>query len=100
VHRSTYIEQQSKPEREEKKMAESHQQPSSSAAAAPVAVVLPHALQDLTLLRVLEQVQDVTKYLMQFLSPKEQRTLLNTSRRLTDMKKHLLYWKLTKTLSP
>jgi hypothetical protein len=38
---------------------------------------------------------DVTRYLLGFLRPSQQRKLLNTSKRLADMKKHLLYWQLT-----
>ena len=42
---------------------------------------------------------DVTRYLLKYLTPREQRTLLNTSRQLAEMKQHLLFWKLTKDQS-
>jgi hypothetical protein len=39
---------------------------------------------------------DVTRYLLKFLIPRDQRRLLNTTQLLADMKKHVLFWKLTK----
>jgi hypothetical protein len=67
-------------------------------AAAPVAAPpsSPPPAAALTLLEVLAGGIDVTRYLLEFLKPREQRRLLNTSRQLADMKKHLLYWTLTK----
>jgi hypothetical protein len=38
----------------------------------------------------------VTRYLLKYLTPREQRRLLNTSQGLPEMKHHLLFWKLTK----
>jgi hypothetical protein len=62
-----------------------------------VAVAPPPQQQPLrnTPLSVLADVQDMTGYLLTFLGAKDQRSLLNTSRQLADMKKYLLYWKLT-----
>jgi hypothetical protein len=39
---------------------------------------------------------DVAKYLLEFLTPREQRSLLDTTPQLADIKKHLLFWRLTK----
>jgi hypothetical protein len=49
----------------------------------------------LTLPVLLALGMDVTRYLLKYLTPREQRTLLNTSRQLAKMKPHLLFWKLT-----
>ena len=64
--------------------------------AAPVAPPSPPPAAALTLPVLLAWGVDVTRYLLGYLPPREQRTLLNTSRQLAEMKKHLLFWKLTK----
>jgi hypothetical protein len=64
--------------------------------AAPVAPPSPIPAAALTLPVLLAQRMDVTRYLLKYLKPFEQRRLLNTSRQLAEMKKHLLFWKLTK----
>jgi hypothetical protein len=69
------------------------------AAAAVAAPPSPPPEAALTLPVLLAGGMDVTRYLLEYLSPPEQRRLLNTSRRLADMKKHLLCWKLTKDQS-
>jgi hypothetical protein len=66
------------------------------AAAAPVAPPSPIPVVALTLPVLLAERMDVTRYLLKYLTPREQRRLLNSSRQLADMKQHLLYWKLTK----
>ena len=48
----------------------------------------------LTLPFLLADGHDIAKYLMKFLTPKYQRSMLNASRQLADTKRHLLYWKL------
>ena len=68
-------------------------------AAAPAAPPSPIPTAALTLLEVLTGGIDVTRYLLKFLSPREQRRLLNTSRQLAEMKQYFLFWKLTKAQS-
>jgi hypothetical protein len=43
--------------------------------------------------------KDVTRCLLKYLTPREQRILLNTSSLLADVKKNVLYWKLTNVQS-
>jgi hypothetical protein len=68
------------------------EQMAAAPAAAPPSPIPAAAL---TLLVLLAGGIDVTRYLLEFLTPRKQRMLLNTSRELADIKKHLLYWKLT-----
>jgi hypothetical protein len=64
--------------------------------AAPVASLSPIPGPALTLPVLLAGGLDVTRCLLTFLSPTDQRSLLNTTRLLAEIKQHLLFWKLTK----
>ena len=52
-----------------------------------------------SLVGVFREVHDLTKYLLRFLGPRDQRSFLNASRGLADMKRHLLYWKFNEAQS-
>jgi hypothetical protein len=62
---------------------------------APQPASPPAAPPGLSLLALLEGGVDVSRCLLTFLHPREQRRLFNTCTRLADVKKHLLFWPLT-----
>jgi hypothetical protein len=66
------------------------------AAAAPPSPIPAAAL---TLPVLLAWGMDISRYVLTFLSLTDQRFLFNTGRQLADMKKHLLFLKLTKVQS-
>jgi len=53
----------------------------------------------LTFLGLLVEVEDMTRYIVDYLNEQDIRSLFNTSRRLTSMKKKFVYWMLNKNQS-
>ena len=53
----------------------------------------------LTLLGLLVEVEDMTRYIVDYLNEQDKRSLFNTSRRLTCTKKKFVYWMLNKNQS-